>query len=80
MGGFNITTNIDLDIVQSPLEYASFFLTFAFGVVCDMQDLYSQIPYQISILFFFRPLFSRLGQTYYFIWGPYAAENGIVFI
>jgi hypothetical protein len=38
MGVFNFPANIDLDIVQSPQGYI-FFLNFAFGVVCDMQDL-----------------------------------------
>jgi hypothetical protein len=28
----------------------------------------------------FRPLFSCLEQTHSFIWGPYPAENGMVFI
>ena len=51
MGGFNIPANIDSDIVQSPQGHISCFLNFVFGVVFDMQDLYSQIPYQISILF-----------------------------
>jgi hypothetical protein len=51
MGGFNITTHMDLDIVQSPQGYISCFLNFAFGVVCDMQDLYSLIPCQNSIMF-----------------------------
>ena len=75
MGGFNIPANIDSDIVQSPQGYNSCFSNFAFGVVCDMQDLYSLIPCQK-----FRPLFSRLGQTHSFIWGPYAAEHGMVLI
>ncbi len=44
MGGFNIPANIDFDIVQSPQGYISCFFNFAFGVVCDMQDLYSQTP------------------------------------
>ncbi len=68
MGGFNIPANIDSDIVQLPQGYTSCFLNFAFGVVFDMQDLYSLIPCQNSI--------SRLGQTHSFIWGPYAAEHG----
>jgi hypothetical protein len=51
MDGFNIPANTDLDIVQSPQGYTSCFLYFAFGVVCDMQDLYSQKFRQNSILF-----------------------------
>jgi hypothetical protein len=47
----SISANIDLDIVQSPKGYISCFLNFAFGVVCDMQDLYSLIPCQNSIMF-----------------------------
>ncbi len=65
MGGFNIPAYIDLDIVQSPQGYISCSLNFAFGVVCDMQDLHSLIPCQM-----FRLLFSRLGQSHSFIWGP----------
>jgi hypothetical protein len=51
MGDFNIPANIDSDIVQSPQGYISCFLNFAFGDVCDIQDLYSQIPCQNSISF-----------------------------
>jgi hypothetical protein len=51
MGGLNIRADIDLDIVQSPQGYTSCFFNFTFGVACDMHDLYSQIPYQHSILF-----------------------------
>jgi hypothetical protein len=51
MGGFNTPANIDLDIVQSPQGYISCFLNFAFGVVCDMRDLYSLNPCQNSIQF-----------------------------
>jgi hypothetical protein len=52
MGDFNIPAIIDLDIVQSPSRiYTSCLLMFAFGVLCDMQDLYSQTTFQISILF-----------------------------
>jgi hypothetical protein len=71
MGGFNISANINLDIVQSPQGYTSCIFNVAFGVVCDMQDLYSQIPHQNSILF---------SSAYSFIWGSYAAENGMVLI
>jgi uncharacterized membrane protein YjjP (DUF1212 family) len=39
MGGFNILAKIDLDIIQSPQEYTTWFLSVAFGVLCDMQDL-----------------------------------------
>jgi hypothetical protein len=67
---------------QYPSKYSlgycsitSCFLNFAFDVVCDMQDLYTLIPCQK-----FRRLFSRLGQTHSFIWGPYAAEHGMVLI
>jgi hypothetical protein len=45
----------------------------AFGVVGDMQDLFSQISSQNSIMF--HPLFSRFGQAHSYIWGPYAAEH-----
>jgi hypothetical protein len=79
MGGFNISANIDSDIVQSPQGYTSCFLNFAFGLVCDMQDLYSRIPCQNSIPPIV-PLFSRLGQTHSSIWGPSSAENGMVLI
>jgi hypothetical protein len=41
MGGFNIAANTDLDIVQLNIGYTFCILFFAFGVVCDMQDLYS---------------------------------------
>jgi hypothetical protein len=51
MSGFNTPTNMDLDIVQLSLRYISSFLNFAIGVVCDMQDLYSLISCQNSILF-----------------------------
>jgi hypothetical protein len=67
MGGFNIPVNIDFDIVQLPQGYTSCCLNFAFGVVCDMQDLYSQIPCQNSILFNSVHFFS-FGQTHTFIW------------
>jgi hypothetical protein len=48
---FNIPANIDLDIVESPQRYISCFLKFAFVVLFDMKDLYSQIPYQNYTLF-----------------------------
>jgi hypothetical protein len=70
MGGFNFPVNIDFDIVKSPKDIFPVVVVvfnFAFGVVCDMQDLYSLIPCQNSILLF-RPLFSRLGHTHSFIW------------
>jgi hypothetical protein len=52
MSAFNIPASIALDIVQSPIEYNSCFLIFAFAVPCDkQQDLYSQIPCQNFILF-----------------------------
>ena len=59
MGGFNIPANIHSDIVQSPQGYNSCFSNFAFGVVCDMQDLcsHNQIPFQNSILFSFANSF-----------------------
>jgi hypothetical protein len=41
MGDFNIPAKIDLEIVQLPQEYTYCFKHFAFGVVYDMQDLYS---------------------------------------
>jgi hypothetical protein len=63
MGGFNIIAHIDSDIVYG---YTSCFLNFAFGVVCDMQNEYSQILCQNSILFSSAHCFSRLGQTHSF--------------
>jgi hypothetical protein len=36
ISGFNISANIDLDIVQSPKGYTSLLLIVAFGVVCYM--------------------------------------------
>ncbi len=78
MGGFNIPDS-DSDIVQSPQGYISCFLNFAFGVVCDIQDLYSLNP--VKILFCLAPpIVLRLGQTHYFIWRPYAAKHGMVLI
>jgi hypothetical protein len=50
-GIFNIPAKVDLDMLNHPLYiYTSCLLIFAFGVLCDMQDLYSQIPFQSSIL------------------------------
>jgi hypothetical protein len=72
MGSFNIPASMDLDIVQSPLGYTSWFSIFAFGVVCDMQDLF-QIPCQISVLF-------SSGQTHSFIWAPYVPDHGMLLI
>jgi hypothetical protein len=78
MGGFNIPANIDLDIVHSPLGYASCFLIYAFWrSFGDMEDVCSQIPSQSSN---FHPLFSRQRKRLSFIWGPYAAEHGTVLI
>jgi hypothetical protein len=68
-----------LDIVQSPQGYTFCFLNFVTGVVCDMQDLYSQIPCQNSILLV-PPIVFSFRANPYFIWGPYAAEHGMVLI
>jgi hypothetical protein len=62
IGGFTIPANIDLDSVQSPIGYTFWFLSFAFGVLCDIQDLSSQIPCQNSILFSSALFFLVLGK------------------
>jgi hypothetical protein len=68
MGGFNIPANIDLEIVQSPQRYTSCFLNFAFIVVYDMQDLYSQIPCQKYILFSSADCFLDFGKPIILSW------------
>jgi hypothetical protein len=54
-------------LATAPLASSTFSALIVLGVLCDMQNLYFQIPCQISILF----SSSHLGQTQSFIWGPY---------
>jgi hypothetical protein len=66
MGGFYIQVSIDLDIVQSPLGFTSWFLIFAFCVLCDMQDLYSQIPC-LNLVLFSSALFSFRAKPFFYL-------------
>jgi hypothetical protein len=57
MNGFNKPADIDCIIVQSPQSYSSCFLNFPFGVVSDMQSVYSRIPCPMFVLFSFTYCF-----------------------
>jgi hypothetical protein len=49
-------------------------------LVCDIQASWPQIPLSKLHFIQFRPLFSRLGHTHSFTWGPYAVFHGMTLL